>query len=320
MGLIQRVTKVVTPIVERIQKLKPVRVFDNYTRARGPLLSSGLSYQAIFAVFAAIGVGFAIAGTFIRDNLDLQDALFQLLDSSVPGLIDTGSNGGAIDPQELLNSSALTWTGAIAAVLLLFSALNWLASGRDAVRAIFGVPAQVANIVLLKLKDLGLALGFGAALVLSAALSVASTAALGAVLDWLGIDRESSGATVASRVIGLLLVLVLDTVVLGLFYRVLSGLAIPLRLLAPGTIIAAVALGVLKVLGTALLGGATSNPLLASFAVIIGLLIWFNLICQVILIGASWIAVGAQDEGVNLLRERRKKDAEATPSGTANAL
>ena len=43
----------------------------------------------------------------------------------------------------------------------------------------------------------------------------------------------------------------------------------------------------LKLLGTALLGGGTNNPLLASFAVIIGLLIWFNLVCQVILLGAG---------------------------------
>ena len=320
MGLIERVTKFVQPIIERVQKLKPVRVFTNYGEARGPLLSAGLSYQAIFAVFAAIGVGFAIAGTVIRDNLELQDALFTLLDTNVPGLIDNGSNGGAIDPRALLNSGALTWTGAIAAVLLLFSALNWLASGRDAVRAIFGVPAQQANLVLLKLKDLGLALGFGAAILLSAAISVASTTALGTLFDWIGIDRESMAAAITARVVGLLLALVLDTIVLGLFYRVLSGLRIPLRRLAQGTIIAAVAFGILKVLGTALLGGATSNPLLASFAVIIGLLIWFNLICQVILLGASWIAVGASDDGVDLLGKRSRKSENSTPSGTEKAL
>jgi membrane protein len=325
MGAIQKITGFIGPIIQRVQKLKPVRVFENYAKARGPLLSAGLSYQAIFAVFAAIWVGFAIAGTVIRDNTELQIALFQLLETNVPGLIDDGTNSGAIDPQQLLNSSVLGWTGAIAAVLLLVSALNWLASGRDAVRAIFGVPGQQANIVLLKLKDLGLALGFGVAIILSAALSVASTAALGAVLDWLGIDQDSAAGGVAARISGLVLVLVLDTVVLGLFYRVLSGLRIPLRLLAQGTVIAAAALSVLKILGTTLLGGATNNPLLAGFAVIIGLLIWFNLICQVILIGASWIAVGASDNDVDLLGKRSMiksphNGAVTAPSGTGNAL
>lgn len=320
MGLIERVTNFVQPIIARIQKLKPVRVFTNYTQERGPLLSSGLSYQAIFAVFAAIAVAFSIAGTVIRDNRQLQDALFRVLETNAPGLIDDGSNNGAIDPDALLNSGALTWTGAIAAVLLLFSALNWLASGRDAVRAIFGVPSQQANVILLKLKDLALAIGFGAAILLSAVISIASTSALGALFDWLGVDRESMAATIVGRVVGLLLALVLDTLVLAVFYRVLSGLAIPFRQLRTGTIIAAVAFGALKVLGTALLGGATSNPLLASFAVIIGLLIWFNLICQVLLIGASWIAVSARDTGVDLLGKRKAKVTDSPPSGTAKAL
>ena len=44
----------------------------------------------------------------------------------------------------------------------------------------------------------------------------------------------------------------------------------------------------LKVLGASLLGGASSNPLLASFAVIVGLLIWFNLVCRTVLLTANF--------------------------------
>ncbi len=38
------------------------------------------------------------------------------------------------------------------------------------------------------------------------------------------------------RAIGLLIVLVVDTIVLGAFYRIVSGIRIPLRLLVPGTL------------------------------------------------------------------------------------
>ncbi len=94
----------------------------------------------------------------------------------------------------------------------------------------------------------------------------------------------------------------------------MSGIRIPFRMLAQGTIIGAVALGVLKALGSTLLGGATSNPLLAGFAVIIGLLIWFNLVCQVILIGAAWIAVSASDAGLDLRgRAARCEKGKAEP-------
>jgi membrane protein len=70
----------------------------------------------------------------------------------------------------------------------------------------------------------------------------------------------------------------------------------------------------LKVLGTALLGAAGANPLLASFVVIIGLLIWFNLVCQVILVAAAWFIVSMIDSGVPLdevaAKERRQREAE----------
>ncbi len=89
----------------------------------------------------------------------------------------------------------------------------------------------------------------------------------------------------------------LDTVVLAALYRVLAGVRIPPRHLFPAALLGAAALGVLKILGTVLLGAAGANPLLASFAVIIGLLIWFNLVCQVILLAAAWFIVSMIDAG-----------------------
>ena len=285
-------------VIARVMALRAVRVFLSYSGKRGPLLAAGLSYQALFATFAAIWVGFSVAGLLIQQNPALQDALFSVLASSVPGLIDSGDGTGVINPETLLETGVLTWTGAIALVGLLGTALGWLASGRDAVRVMFGMGAATSNFLLLKLKDLGLALGFGAALLVSAALSVGSTAALEWVLGLVGIDSDEDVARYSVRILGLFIVFALDTVVLGTFYRLVSGIAIPIRRLIGGSLIGAAALGVLKALGSALLGGASSNPLLASFAVIIGLLIWFNFICQVILLGASWIAVGMADRGI----------------------
>ena len=310
----------ITAVVARVQGLKPVRVFMQYNAKGGPLLAAGLSYQALFAVFAAIWVGFSIAGFAIKANPELEQAFLALLATNLPGLIDDG-NGGIIDVDLLFATSALTWTGAIAAIGLFFTALGWLASGRDAVRLLFGIATNPTNFLLLKLKDLGLALGFGLAMVASAALSVFSTTLLGWVFDSFGIDQESDVAIVAARASGLLVVLLLDAVVLGVFYRVVSGIRIPWRQLSQGVLLAGLALGVLQVLGTTLLSGATRNPLLASFAVIIGLLIWFNLFCQVTLIGATWIAVTAEDNGVDHtgLRTKGRKASDA-PSGVGAAL
>ena len=281
-------------IVGRVMRSRPVRVFQHYGRERGPILASGLAYSAIFSVFAAIWVGFAIAGAIISEDLGLRTTVIRVLADAVPGLIDTGLGDGAIDPDDLLDTGTFSWTGAIALFGLLVTALGWLASTRDAVRVLFDLPPAGGNIVLLRLKDLGLAAGFGALLVLSAVLTVVGTQATDLVVGWLGA-RETLVATVLSRIVSLGVMFVLDAVVLATLFRVLAGVRIPIARLRGGALLGAVGLGALKVLGTALLGGATSNPLLASFAVIIGLLIFFNLVCQVILLSAAWIAVGVQD-------------------------
>lgn len=315
MSLIENITR----LVGRVMALKPARVMLRYGAQRGPILSAGLSFQAIFAVFAAIWVGFAIAGFVIRANPELQSALIEVLSSNVPGLIKGADGQGAIDPEQLLSSSILGWTGAIAAVGVLFTAVGWLGACREAIRNMFGMPSPTTFILVTLAKDFVTALGFGALLLLSAALSVFSTSALSAVFGWLGVDTGSGIAIVVGRIVGLLLTLLLDTIVLGLFFRVVSGVHIPTRQLAEGTILGAVALGVLKALGSSLLTGATSNPLLASFAVIVGLLVWFNLVCQVILIAASWIWVSAHDRGVSL-GSRGARSFDGAPGDVRTAL
>ncbi|WP_344201417.1 YihY/virulence factor BrkB family protein [Pseudolysinimonas kribbensis] len=299
-------------IVDRVQTWKPVRVFRRYSDRRGALLAAGLSFQAVFAVFAAIWVAFSIAGLALEANPALRNALFDLIGTAVPGLIDRAGSDGAISEKALLSTPALSWTGAIALAGTLFTAVGWLGSARDAVRDLAGLAAPATNFALLKLKDLGLAIAFGAALIVSATLSVFSTAAMDATLDLLDVDRRSLGAILAARAVGLLLMFALDACVLAALYRVLAGVPIPRGPLWQGALLGALALGVLKVLGSSLLGGATRNPLLASFAVIVGLLIWFNLICQVILIAASWVIVTATDRGVPLdpIGERRARNTE----------
>ncbi len=298
-GAWARLTAQVTQATEWATALKPVRVFTHYAESRGPILASGLAFQAIFAVFGGLWVGFSIAGIIIQNNIGLRTSLIEVLAHTVPGLIKTDSNDGIVDPEILLAAGNFGWQGAIALVVLLFAALNWLAAARDAVRVIVELPPDRTNFLLLKAKDLGLAVGFGALLLLSAGLSVVGTLALEAVLQWAGI-RDSTLSTVLGRTLTLGVMFLLDAFVLGMLYRVLAGVKIPLHHLWRGALLGALALGGLKVLGSSLLGGASNNPLLASFAVLLGLLIWFNFACQAILLGASWIAVGVDDDQVVL--------------------
>jgi len=283
-------------LIAWVMALRPVRVFLRFGASGGEIMASGMSFQAVFAVFAGIWVGFSIFGIVLASNPQLMDAVVDQLSNAIPGLI--GENG-AIDPEALSQARIFGWTGAIALVGLVLTAVGWLASTRDSIRRIFKLDPPTTNAVLLKVKDFGLALAFGIAIVLSSGVSLISNQGLTLVFDLFGIDSESPFAAFAAWLLGVLVVFLFDSFVLGAAFRVLSGVRIPMRRLIVGAAIGGAALGVLKILGSQLLGGATSNPLLASFAVIIGIMIFLNLVCRVILISATWIAVGMDDAGID---------------------
>ncbi|WP_291048005.1 YhjD/YihY/BrkB family envelope integrity protein [Herbiconiux sp.] len=286
----------IAKLIAWVMALRPVRVFLRFGASGGEIMASGMSFQAVFAIFAGIWVGFSIFGIVLAGNPDLMDAVVAQLSNAIPGLI---GEGGAIDPEALSQARILGWTGAIALVGLVLTAIGWLASTRDSIRRLFKLDPPTTNPVLLKVKDFGLALGFAVAIVLSSAVSLVSNQGLGIVFDLLGIDNQSPFALVMAWLLGVLVVFAFDSFVLGIAFRVLSGVKIPRRRLIAGAAIGGAALGVLKILGSQLLGGATSNPLLASFAVIIGIMIFLNLVCRVILISATWIAVGMDDAGID---------------------
>lgn len=286
-------------VIAWVKSLFVVRVFMYYGNAQGPLIASGLAYQAIFAVFAAVWVGFSVVGLVVAGNYDLQRPLIDLLSNAVPGLIrGNGSTSGAIDPKTLLNAGAFTISGVIALVGVLVTALGWLASARTGIRILFGLPQASTNFLLLRLRDLGVGIGLAIALIVSAALSVAGSAATTALLPLIGVSSDSFAGALLGRIATLAVMFLLDAVTLGAFFTVMSGVRLPFRRLVGGVLVGAIALGALKVVGGSLLGVSKNNPLLASFAVILGLLIFFNIVCQVILVAAAWITVSMKDHGL----------------------
>jgi membrane protein len=283
-------------LIARVMELKPVRVFLRFGASGGEIMASGMSFQAVFAIFAGIWVGFSIFGIVLAGNPALLDSIVAQLGNAIPGLI---GEGGAIDPDALVEARIFGWTGAIALVGLIMTAIGWLASTRDSIRRLFVLEPPKTLFILLKLKDFGLALVFGVAIVLSAGVSLVSNQGLSLVFSLFGIDTRSPFALFVAWLVSVLVVFLFDTLVLAGAFRILSGVKIPKKRLLAGAALGGAALGVLKILGTQLLGGATSNPLLASFAVIIGIMIFLNLVCRVILISATWIAVGMDDAGID---------------------
>ncbi|WP_308468073.1 YihY/virulence factor BrkB family protein [Rathayibacter soli] len=283
--------------VNWLGRFRLYRVGLRFTSRDGNLLAAGMSYRAIFAIFAALWLGFSIAGFRIASNNAFQEAIVGIIDRVVPGLI--GPNG-AISEAELASlGGALGWTGVIAGIGLLWTATSWLNAVRLSVRVMFDLGSVKVNLVLARLGDVVLALSFGVVLVVAATLSLASTNILTTLLTWIGITSDSFWAEAIAGGASFVVVAALNVLVLAIMFRVLSRVAIPFRALLVGATLGGLSLSVLSTAAGFLIGGASSNPLLASFAVFFGLLLWFNLVCRVILLAASWIAVGMSDRGIS---------------------
>jgi membrane protein len=263
-----------------------------------------MTYQAIFAVFAALWLTFSIAGFVVKGNPFLQTSLFGALDNFIPRLIsytDTVgvAHAGAIKATTLLDAAGLSWSSVISLVGLLLTAVGFVGTLRTAIRIMFDLPGMTTNPVVLMLKNAGYTVAFGAVVLVTAVISLVSNTALGLVAALLGLGKASWLEQAATTAISAVLLLVIDTALLAAAYRLLSGIPIPRKRLLAGALIGGVGLAFLQTLGTSLLGGASSNPLIGAFATLIGVLLYFNFVCQVILVAASWIAVGMQDAGID---------------------
>lgn len=272
---------------------KPVRAFLRYSEHHGPMLADSVTYRALFSVFAGVFVGFAVAGIWLAGNPDAMDALVNALGSAIPGLVGPD---GLIDTDDLVQPLSLSVAGIIALFGLIFTAMGAINSLRISFRDIGDQPVDDSFVLWMKLRDLGLAFAVGASLVVAAAVTFASTAALDFVAGWLGIGARSTLYSTLAWSISVIVIFAIDTLVIALLFRALSGVKPGARSLWTGALIGGFGLMVLQQLSGLFVGGATSNPLLASFGSIIALLIWFNFSSQVILLAGSYIVTGYEEE------------------------
>ncbi|MEE6388217.1 YihY/virulence factor BrkB family protein [Microbacterium paraoxydans] len=293
-----------TALTRRTLGLFPVRVWRHFLQHNGFLLAAGVSYQALFAIFAAIYLAFAIAGLWLGGSEEAVNGLIDIINNYIPNLIL--DEGGVFTPaqvQEIASNTSgfLGVTGLIALGTVIWTAIGWVTFSRRAVRDIFGLEPDRRSYLLLKARDLLAALIFGVALIVGSALSSASAAVLSWVLSLLGWDAGSDGLNISIRIGTVLVSFVLLTGALAAMVRFLTGTSLHWGTIWPGALLGGAAMTVLQFGVGFLLSYTPSNPLLATFAIFVGLLLWFRVNGVVMLVAASWIAVAAQDRDLPLL-------------------
>lgn len=298
-----------TTITRKTLAWFPIRVWRHFLQHNGFLLAAGISYQSLFAIFAALYLAFAVAGFWLGASTTAVDGLIHLINSYVPNLI---SEDGLVTPEQVNavaagSTGVLVTTGIVAVVVAVWTAIGFLTYTRRGVRDIFGLPFDGRSYVLLKARDLFAAIIFGAALIAGAVLGSVATWAMRLVFSLVGLGDQTLWWQLLARTLSLIVAFAINAGALAALFKFLSGTSLRWRTILPGSALGGAAIAILQLGAGLLLSYTPSNPLLATFAILIGFLLWFRINGIVILVASAWIAVATKDRDIPLVQQTEEE-------------
>ncbi len=238
---------------------------------RGQLLAKGTAFAALFSLFGALATGFTLFALLVGNDSTLYDQLLAGVAEGLPGLLKTPQDpGGAIDPDTLIQSDAMSVGGVIGLLVMLWGGLGWIDALREGVRSMYDAPKAPANIAVKKAWDVLMLALVGLGVVSSAVAGLVASSLAGPVLDAVGPSDGRFGRLVV-RVLVFVAVAAVDTLLMWLILRRMSRVEIPWGDLWPGAVFGAVAIGLLKHFAGFLLARTGGNPILAHRGVVRGL-------------------------------------------------
>ncbi|MFF3953062.1 YihY/virulence factor BrkB family protein [Streptomyces sp. NPDC001890] len=271
---------VIGPIVSRLMATHVWRSYETLERVHWARLSAAITFISFLALFPLIAVGAAIGAALLSTEQlhKIEDKLAE----QVPGISDQLGIGNLV-------AHAGT-VGVVAGAVLLLTGIGWIGSMRDCLRAVWDLDdVGLGNPVLRKLKDTGLLLGLGGAVLATLAVSSAGSVAVGWTAELFGISDRGAGGVVlqaatlvVAALAGFLLLLYLLTL--------LPGVEPPRRALLVAAAIGAIGFELLKLLLGSYMKGVAAKSMYGAFGVPVALLLWINLSAKLLLFCAAWTA------------------------------
>jgi membrane protein len=283
------------------------RWFDHVARAAGRYQSlfgdrvaAGLTYYSFLSFFPLVAVAFSVTGYLVAIDPDIHAQIEQALENNFPGLI--GGAGNQINVDDL--TSAKVVTGVLGLVALVYTGLGWLGAVRGGLRVMWGLPASRQNFAVRKIGDLLLLLAIGFSLLLSLTIAGFGSAYTGDLLDLLNLS--GSATNLITKVVAVALGFLVDLPLFTLLFTEATDWR-PRRRMLRGVMVASVGFEVLKLAGSLLLARTTGKAVYATFAVVVGLLVWMYLVNRVVLFAAAWTVTGPGDDGPTEPPERQRR-------------
>jgi membrane protein len=246
----------------------PVAVAKKFGEDRAGNLAGLIAYYGFFSLFPLLLVLVTVLGFALSDDPELRREVLDSALAQFPVLGDQlQENTG-----ELEGSTFALVTGVVSA---LWAGTGVMKAAQDAMNDIWDVPMRKRpNLPVAVVRSFLMFVVLGG----SVALTTLLTGAMGAV-----------GGGLVPRAAGVVLGGALNVGVFLVAFRVLTVRDVPVRDLVPGAALAGSAWMVLQLLGGYLLDNQISHAdqTYGAFAVVIGLLWWFYIQAQVVLLGAE---------------------------------
>ncbi|MFC5180258.1 YihY/virulence factor BrkB family protein [Actinomadura harenae] len=258
------------------------RAYERYQDRGGDRLAAAMTSYGFLSFFPLLALAYALLGYLVGLSEKARDYLIKAIEELLPGL------SGPLEVQRIAESRATI--GVFGLVALVFTGLGWVRVLRESLRGVWGYePAPEGNWFVLKLRDVAVLIFLGTTLVVSVAVSSVASAATQSVLDVFGL-ADVAGARTMLRLLSLLVAVAFNTLIFLVLFSRLSGTRAPWLRILRGALFGAIGFEALKQVGTLLVAHTTRNPVYASFAVLVGLMVWINIVSRFVLFAAAWTA------------------------------
>jgi inner membrane protein YhjD len=261
------------------------RAYTRYHERRGDRLAAAVTYFGFLSFFPLLALAYALLGYAIGVSEKARRYLVDAIDSVLPGL------AGQVPVERIAEAKGTA--GIIGVAGLLITGTGCVDALREALRVIWDKdPAGGGRLLVKKLWNVCVLAFLGTVLMLSVAMSTVATAATHEVLKLLSMEG-TPGTGTALRLLGLAIAVLFNALIFLVLFARLSGSRAPWRGLLRGALLGAIGFEILKLIATLLIRHTTRNPVYASFAVVVGLLIWINVVSRFTLYVAAWTATQA---------------------------
>ncbi|MFJ2812489.1 YihY/virulence factor BrkB family protein [Streptomyces sp. NPDC087294] len=275
---------VVGPLVARLTLTHAWRSYERLDRAKWTRLAAAMTFISFVALFPLLTVAAAIAAATLSAGRTRQ--LEDKIAAQVPGISDQ------LDLGSLVQNAGTV--GLIAGAVLLFTGIGWVGSMRDCLRAVWELPDQDQNPLLAKVKDAGILIGLGGALLATIAASAIASALVGWIGGALGLQEGGVGR-VLLRVAAFAVAVLADFLLLLYVLTLLPGVEPTRRRLLVAALTGAVGFELLKLGLSGYMQGVAAKSMYGAFGVPVALLLWINFTSKLVLFCAAWTATPGKD-------------------------